>query len=220
MIPFEVTGIHSNAAKNPRQAEPDYAPVETRRPPPPRLPAVHPLSGVGVLAFDEDRLAGLEEVFLRGEELVVGENHGAAQPLGCKINQINKFHHNVSRETIAPRGRRGKPAALIDLPAPQKRRFDNTVEDLPRIRRQLLPVMKHRAVHAEGSLRIPDRKISIIPFLNRTLAIVKTDEPGRGAAKPLSQLPQRITAAPRRSPRQGEAELKRGNAAPRAKEIS
>src|SRR5713226_7047188 len=107
MIPFEVTGIHDTAAKNPPQAEPDYAPVEARCPAPPRLPAVHPLSGVGVLAFDEDRLAGLEEVFLRGEELVVGENYGAAQPIGCKINQINKFRHNVSRETIAPAGAGG-----------------------------------------------------------------------------------------------------------------
>src|SRR3989454_3858497 len=103
MVSCEVAGIHDDAPKTPRQAESDYAPVETRGPAPPRLPAVHPLSGAGVLAFEEDRLAGLEEAFLRGEELIVGENHGAAQAFGCKINQINKFHHNVSRETIAPR---------------------------------------------------------------------------------------------------------------------
>src|SRR5712691_1964530 len=108
MIPFEVACIDDNPAKNPRQAESDYAPVEARCPAPPRLPAVHPLSGAGVLAFEEDRLAGLEEVFLWGEELIVGENHGAAQPFGCKVNQINKFHHNVSRETIAPAGTGGK----------------------------------------------------------------------------------------------------------------
>src|SRR5260370_17375375 len=102
MISFEVPGIHDDAAKTPRQAETDYAPVETRGPAPPRLPAVHPLSGVGVFAFDEDRLAGLEEVFLRGEEIVVGENHRAAQPFGCKINQINKFPHTVPPTPFTP----------------------------------------------------------------------------------------------------------------------
>src|SRR5713226_2332453 len=113
-----------------------------------------------------------------------------------------------------------KPAALVDFPASPKRRFDNTVKDLPCIRRQPVPMMKRSAVHTEGSFRIPDHKISIIPFLNRTLAIVKADEPGRGTAKPLGQLPQRIVSAPRRSPHQRKAELKRGNAAPRAKEIA
>ncbi len=44
------------------------------------------LAQIGVLPFDEDWSGGFEQVLFRRKELVIGEEHGAAQTFGGKIN--------------------------------------------------------------------------------------------------------------------------------------
>src|SRR5260221_9397668 len=55
IVAFEMTGVDHYAANHPRQAQTNDAPVKSRCAAPARLPTVHPLSEIGVFAFDEDR---------------------------------------------------------------------------------------------------------------------------------------------------------------------
>ena len=87
MVPEEVAGVDVHARDFAGDAELDDAPVVAGRAPPPRLPAVHPFSAVGVLVGQEDPAAGLEEVLLGRKELVVGEHGLAAEPLRGEVDQ-------------------------------------------------------------------------------------------------------------------------------------
>src|SRR5208283_5058603 len=71
--------VHDDAPNDPRQSEPDDAPIEPRRPAAARFPAVHPFSAGGVFPFNENRLGFLEEIFLRGKKVVVGFEHATPE---------------------------------------------------------------------------------------------------------------------------------------------
>src|SRR5258706_15597768 len=92
IIAAEETGIDHQPANYSRQPETDDAPVEAWRAPPARLPAVHPLSQIGVLAFDEDGSGSLKKIFLGRKKIIVGEEHSAAQFFCSEINQFSKVH--------------------------------------------------------------------------------------------------------------------------------
>src|SRR5258705_9937266 len=92
IIAAEETGIDHHPANYARQAETDDAPVKARRAPSARLPAVHPLSQIGVLVFDEDGSGSLEKIFLWRKEIIVGEEHGAAKFFCSQINKFSKVH--------------------------------------------------------------------------------------------------------------------------------
>src|SRR2546430_10070902 len=72
MIAAEVARIHGDRVDRTRDAEPDDAPVmpTLRTPPAARLPAVHPLATIGVLAIDERRGSRREQVVPGREEFV------------------------------------------------------------------------------------------------------------------------------------------------------
>ena len=91
-VAAEEGGVDDDAADHARHAEPDDAPVVRVGPvaAPARLPAVHPLAAIGVLALAPDRRGGLEQVLLRGEELVVGRDDRAAEALRREIDQLGE----------------------------------------------------------------------------------------------------------------------------------
>ena len=93
--------IHHHTARNSGQTETEDAPVVRGRAASAGFPAVHPFTEIGILAFDEDRLRGLEQVFLGSEKFVVGEQDGAAQALGRQVHQFGEMHQGFS---IAPLG--------------------------------------------------------------------------------------------------------------------
>ena len=84
VIAPEITRVDDESANAPREPQPDEAPVEAGRPASARLPPVHPLAAFRVLALDEDGGAGLKQILLRGEELVVGVHDRPPEPFGCE----------------------------------------------------------------------------------------------------------------------------------------
>src|SRR6266511_5110367 len=92
IISTEEAGVDHDPANYSGQSEMDDAPVVSRRAPPPRLPAVHPFSQVGVFAFDKNGRVGLKEIFLRREKLVVDDEHNTTKSFRSKINQFSKIH--------------------------------------------------------------------------------------------------------------------------------
>src|SRR5438874_13756349 len=54
------------------------------------LPSIHPFAAVGVLIDDEDSAAGLQEILLLREELIVGEKCDAADELSREINETGR----------------------------------------------------------------------------------------------------------------------------------
>ena len=81
-----MTGIDDHAANDSRQAEANDAPVQPLGVSPARLPAIHPFAPVGVLAFNENRRRGFEQLFFRRKELVVGKQHRTTEAFGGKID--------------------------------------------------------------------------------------------------------------------------------------
>src|SRR6266545_715884 len=92
IISPEEAGIDHDAANYSRQSKTDDAPIVSRRAPPARLPAIHPLSQVGVLTFDKNGRIGFKEVFLGCEKLIVGNEYSTAKSFRGKINQLCKIH--------------------------------------------------------------------------------------------------------------------------------
>src|SRR5207245_10853257 len=92
VIPFEVGGINDDSPKDSRQPQPDDAPVESGRSPPARLPAVHPFSDIGVLTFDEDGFAGLQQVFFWGKNSSFAAETAPAQRSAARtVNSVNSI---------------------------------------------------------------------------------------------------------------------------------
>src|SRR5690349_43933 len=54
IVAFEMAGIDDHAANYSRQAKPNNAPIETRAPPPSRLPTIHPFAEVSVFSLNKD----------------------------------------------------------------------------------------------------------------------------------------------------------------------
>src|SRR6266496_1402356 len=92
IISTEEAGVDHDPANYSGQSETNDAPVVSHRAPPPRLPAVHPFSQVGVFAFDKNGPVGLEEIFLRREKLIVGNEHSTTKSFRSEINQFRKIH--------------------------------------------------------------------------------------------------------------------------------
>src|SRR5207237_150388 len=86
IVSFEMTGINNHTTNHTGQSNPDNAPIESGRAPTTGFPAVHPLAEIGVLALDEHGDGWLQQLLFRREELVIGEQHGAAEAFGCKID--------------------------------------------------------------------------------------------------------------------------------------
>ena len=66
-----------------------------------RLPAVHPLAAIGVLAGNEDGRVGLDEVFLLREEIVVRREHRAAELFRREVDELSEIHYGVLTGTPA-----------------------------------------------------------------------------------------------------------------------
>src|SRR5437879_13803306 len=61
------------------------------------LPSIHPFAAVGVLIGDEDSAAGLHEILLRREELIVREQCDAADALSREINESGRRRYSRIR---------------------------------------------------------------------------------------------------------------------------
>ena len=92
VVAAKVARVNYDATNDSGQAQTNDAPVEAGRTSPPALPPIHPLATVGVLAFDEDGRARLQQILLRREEIVVGVEHGPAQTLGGEVNLFGEIH--------------------------------------------------------------------------------------------------------------------------------
>src|SRR6266566_930425 len=102
MVATEMVGVHGDCADHTRNAESDDAPVIACPTPAPRLPPVHPMPAVGVLAFDERAAPRFEQIFLGREELVARDERPAADPRGGEVDQT--LTHQV-HAVIAPMSR-------------------------------------------------------------------------------------------------------------------
>src|SRR2546421_11994874 len=93
IITFEMTGINNHTTNHTGQSNSDNAPIESGRAATARFPAIHPFAEIGVLALDEHGDGWLQQVLFGREELVIREQHGAAEEFGCKIDQLSKIHN-------------------------------------------------------------------------------------------------------------------------------
>ena len=82
MIAEKMVCIDIEGPDDARKSELNNAPIVSGDAPAARLPAIHPLSAVSVLVRNEDAPAGLYQIFLPGEELIVREQRGAADACG------------------------------------------------------------------------------------------------------------------------------------------
>ena len=57
----------------PGKSQSNDAPIITRGAAAASFPSVHPFAEIGVFAFDEYWRTGLEQIFLRGKEFIIGE---------------------------------------------------------------------------------------------------------------------------------------------------
>ena len=73
-------GVDLEAGDQPRHAEADHAPIVAGRPLAAALPAVHPLAVLVIFAGDEDRLGGVDQPRLVGEEIVGRIDHLGPEP--------------------------------------------------------------------------------------------------------------------------------------------
>src|SRR3989442_2043893 len=87
MIAEEMIRIDIDLPDDAGETEPDDAPVVTGRPPPPGLPAVHPLAAVGVFVRNKHSPPGLDEVFFRSKELIIRQEDAAARTPRRKIDK-------------------------------------------------------------------------------------------------------------------------------------
>ena len=95
-VALEMRRVDQNLAHDSGKSEADDAPVVAGLPAAARLPAVHPLAPVRVLALAPDRLSRLDEVVLRGEELVVGLDDRSAQAFRSEIDELRENGQGVS----------------------------------------------------------------------------------------------------------------------------
>ena len=58
--------------------------------PPAGLPSIHPFAAIGVFVRKENSAAGLEEILLFREKLIVGEQRGSADPRRGQVNQTRR----------------------------------------------------------------------------------------------------------------------------------
>ena len=93
LVAAKEAGVYHHAVKPRGNAKPDNAPVVTRRTAAARLPAIHPLSAIGILPFTPDGVAWLEEIGGRREELVVAGEDPASQTVGDDIDHFGEGAH-------------------------------------------------------------------------------------------------------------------------------
>ena len=79
IIATEKTCIYNDTADDARQPETNDAPVVAGGAAAPRFPSIHPLSQIGVFAFDENRRGGLQQIFFGRKKLVIGDQHCATE---------------------------------------------------------------------------------------------------------------------------------------------
>src|SRR5207245_6162290 len=111
MVATEMVRVHGDRADHTRNAESDDAPVVACPTPAPRLPPVHPMPAVGVLAFDERAAPRFEQIFLGREELVARDERPAAHARGGEVDQT--LAHQV-HTVITPISRSRPPETLRD----------------------------------------------------------------------------------------------------------
>ena len=113
-VSFEVGRVDVHAGHVPARAQAHDAPVVALvadvAAAAARLPPVHPLSAVGVLAFDPDRRLALDQVFLRREKLVVRGDGRTAEAFARQIHQIEEGFAHSSRP--APERARRSPSQI------------------------------------------------------------------------------------------------------------
>ncbi len=113
----EVVGVHVHSADDPRHPELDHAPVVAGAAPAPGLPAVHPLAAGGELVGDEDTASRLQEVLLRGEELVVRGHCPAAHAGGGEVRELSEGVHVPAAGPLLGRWRENRPYRKPRRPA-------------------------------------------------------------------------------------------------------
>jgi hypothetical protein len=79
IVTAEVAGIYDDSANDSGQAEPDDAPVVAARATSPAFPTIHPFTAIGIFTFAKDGCARFQEILLGREEIVVREQHTAAE---------------------------------------------------------------------------------------------------------------------------------------------
>src|SRR5699024_3596168 len=92
------TGIDDDAMNASGKAESDDGPIVAGSAPPARLPAVHPLSALGIDSFSPFGGARLDQPFLRREELVVSRDDRAAKALAGKIDEFRELECRVAHD--------------------------------------------------------------------------------------------------------------------------
>src|SRR5947209_20602911 len=113
IVAAEISGVDHDAGDGAGQAQADDADIASGRAAAACLPAVHPLAVVGVLMLAP--LGGVrpEQIFLGGEELVVGPHGPAAQRLAGQIGKVGEVTHN----SFPPRAPISAPSKILWPPA-------------------------------------------------------------------------------------------------------
>ena len=121
LIADEVARVHVRHVEPAAQTELQHAPVVAGRSTPPRLPAIHPLAAIRVLAGDEDGRLWLDETASRSEELVASRR-ARARRRAPKRGRAAQACPSVT-ESSAPAGAPSKdPSEKIGRPRSQVRR--------------------------------------------------------------------------------------------------
>src|SRR5512143_3026950 len=92
IISAKVTRIDNYATDNTGKPKSKDAPVKTWCASSPALPSVHPLTAICVFVFDKNRRGGLQEIFFRREEIIIGDQYCAADFFGCEIDEFSEIH--------------------------------------------------------------------------------------------------------------------------------
>src|SRR6266540_3022287 len=114
MVSAEMGRIHGDRANRARDAELDYAPVVSalRAAPVARLPPVHPMPSIGVLALDERRWSRGEQVVPGREEFVRRDQR---PPTAARRGEIDEtFVRHRTHLPIAPPG--NSPSLYTHIP--------------------------------------------------------------------------------------------------------
>src|SRR5437762_1268744 len=105
-----------------------------------------------------------------------------------------------------------------NTPRPGSSRFSLGAKNSS-LARSARPPTQPRGIDGELRVRIEHHQVGIGPRGDAALA-AQTGEPGRPLGEPASEVARVVAARARAGPRDGERQLERGHAAPRAEEVA
>ena len=195
-----------------------------------RLPAVHPLAAIGVLALAPHRRRRLDQVLLRREELVVGGDDRAAEAFRREIDEIEKGVGVIGG--CPPYARASRFLSHTRSPR------TNVVRTVPDSERPAYGVTLWRCCRRAGSttklaVGIPDDEIRVEPCRDAPFPLAQPGERGRRRAHPARECsnselssaqrlkrPRACAVEPRDLCDRRERQLQRRDPAPRAREVA